>query len=382
MVLWHNHSYGTMEILQAKSVAGQVTKAPLADQGLDDALRLPFLALVGQQEMKLALLLTLINRQIGGLLLIGPRGTGKTTAVRGISRLLPSIKRSTCVHGCEEEAAFNLGVDAVCQDCAVKIGMGESITKTEPMRLMEMPLNARLEDVVGGINERIALEQRKIVLERGILSYADQNLLYIDEVNLLEDMITNAILDASAQGIFTVRRGPMSATYRSRLFLVGSMNPEEGSLRPQLQDRFGLRVIVTGLTDADERLEAYHRTLAYQQNPHKFVADWAYQTMLALADIQTARERLPNVKFANDAERIGMQWIQQLKIESHRAEIALFEAARAHAAADERELATLDDLRTVAPMALRQRHSQFIEQYLAVQEEENALIQQVIQAEG
>jgi len=367
-----------LEILETQSVAQKVIKAPLSDQGLDDALRFPFLALVGQDEMKLALLLSLINRQTGGLLLIGPRGTGKTTAVRGLINLMPTVKKSSCPYGCEEEAVFEHGVDAVCAECAVKVGMGEPITKSEPMRLIELPLNARLEDVVGGINERVALEQNKIVLNRGILSFADQNLLYIDEVNLLDDTITNAILDAAAQGIFTVRRGPMSATYRSRLFLVGSMNPEEGQLRPQLQDRFGLRVVVTALTDMEDRLEAYRRSSTYQKNPHKYTAEWQYYTDLALLDIQAARERLPNVTFEPDVEKIGMEWIQNLEIGSHRAEIALFEAARARAAADERETVLLDDLKTVAPLALRHRHSEFIADYLEVVKAENDRIQAVI----
>ena len=369
-----------LEILTKHSVAQKVIKSPLADQGLDDALRFPFLAIVGQEEMKLALMLSIINRQVGGLLLIGPRGTGKTTAVRGLINLLPSIRRSACPYGCEEEAVENFGIEAVCAECAVKVGMGQPITKSEPMRLAELPLNARLDDVVGGINERVALEQNKIVLNRGILSYADQNLLYIDEVNLLDDSITNAILDAAAQGIFTVRRGPMSATYRSRLFLVGSMNPEEGKLRPQLQDRFGLRVVVSALEEPEARLEAYRRAVAYQHNPHQFVAEWQHQTDLALLDIQEARERLPQVGFENGVEEIGIGWIKDLQIQSHRAEITLFEAARAYAAADERDQVTLDDLKLIAPMALRQRHSDFINHYVDGQEKENETIQQIINA--
>lgn len=367
-----------LEILETQSVAQKVIKAPLSDQGLDDALRFPFLALVGQDEMKLALLLSLINRQIGGLLLIGPRGTGKTTAVRGLINLMPTVKKSSCPYGCEEEAVFEHGIEAVCAECAVKVGQGEAITKSEPMRLIELPLNARLEDVVGGINERVAIEQNKIVLNRGILSFADQNVLYIDEVNLLEDSLTNAILDAAAQGLFTVRRGPMSATYRSRLFLVGSMNPEEGRLRPQLQDRFGLRVVVTALSDSEERLEAYRRASSYQQNPHKFTAEWQYYTDLALLDIQAARERLPNVTFEPGLEEIGIGWIQKLDIASHRAEITLFEAARARAAADEREVVILDDLKTVAPLALRHRQSEFISDYIELVDNEDSRIQEVM----
>src|SRR5512139_2174379 len=188
--------------------------------------------------MKTALLLSVINPAVGGVLLIGPRGTGKTTAVRGLVDLMPPVQRSLCPYGCEEEAAETWGMDALCPDCAAKMARGEPLTGLERMRLVELPLNARLEDVIGGINERMAIEQQKIRLERGILAHAHRNLLYIDEVNLLDDMIVDAILDAAAQGRVTVRRGPLAATYPAELMLVGSMNPEEGKLRPQIQDRF------------------------------------------------------------------------------------------------------------------------------------------------
>jgi magnesium chelatase subunit I len=367
-----------LEILTSQSLAHKVTSAPMEDMGLADSVRFPFLALMGQEEMKLALLLSLVNRNVGGVLLIGPRGTGKTTAVRGLIDLMPTVRRSKCPYGCEEEAAFNLGMDAICTDCAAKIGVGEPLTQIEPMHLIELPLNTRLEDVVGGINERIAIEQQKIKLDRGILSHADQNLLYIDEVNLLEDNIINAILDAAAQGMFTVRRGPMASTYRARLFLVGSMNPEEGDLRPQIQDRFGLRIVVRALADQDERLEAYRRSMGYQQNPSKFVARWQHETSQAASDIQQARERLPNVTFESGVEAIGLRWVQELQIESHRAEITMLEAARAYASLDERDKVTVDDLRIVAPMALRERYSKFITGYMTDQVQKDKIIQEII----
>jgi len=249
------------------------------------------------------------------------------------------------------------------------------------MRLIEIPLNARMDDVVGGINERVAIEQNKVQLERGILSHADQNVLYIDEVNLLDDAIVNAILDAAAQGMFTVRRGPMTAAYRARLFLIGSMNPEEGRLRPQIQDCFGPRVVVRGLKDLENRKEVYRRAVAYQQNPYDFVAQWNFETQQTAIDIQNARELLPNVIFEDGVEATGLKWVQELRIESHRAEITMFEAARAYAAADGREKASLTDLRIVALLALKQRQSDFITDYMGQQEEENQIIQAVITGE-
>ncbi|MBN1220120.1 MAG: ATP-binding protein [Anaerolineae bacterium] len=341
-------------------------------------LRYPFLAIVGQAEMKIALILALVNRAIGGVLLVGARGTAKTTAVRGLLDLMPVVERSTCEYGCEPEDIYNYGIDAVCKDCAQKFGMGDSLTRPELMRLVELPLNARLEDVVGGINERVALEQNRVELERGLLSQADQNVLYIDEVNLLDDLIIDAILDAAAQGQYTVRRGPLAATYRSRLTLIGSMNPEEGNLRPQIQDRFGLRVLVRGIQDPAERLEIYRRSTAYQNKPFKFVLDWTTETEAAAEEIAEARKRLAKVIFGNGVQAKGLRWIEKLKIDSHRAELTLFEAGRAHAAIDNRLEVTLDDLRAVAPMALRQRQTEFSEKFFADQQEADDHIQKVI----
>jgi magnesium chelatase subunit I len=158
------------------------------------------------------------------------------------------------------------------------------------------------------------------------------------------------------------------------------MNPEEGQLRPQLQDRFGLRVIVRALENDQDRLEAYHRSAAYQQNPYQFVSEWEAVTLLTAADIQAARTLLPDVKIGKKTEKTGIRWVQDLEIESQRAEITLFEAARAYAAADQRKTVRLNDLRAVAPMALRQRHSNFMTDYMKQQAEEQQQIMAVIDA--
>ena len=227
------------------------------------------------------------------------------------------------------------------------------------------------------MNERIAVQQGRVRLS-GDLARADQNLLYIDEVNLLDDVIADAILDAAAQGSYTVRRGAMAGTYRSRFVLIGSMNPEEGRLRPQIADRFGLRVPVQGLMNRDERYEVYRRARRYRENRRRFVAEWASVTAAAREEIVLARELLQETELSDEAIEIGLALVQQLGIDSHRAEYAMFEAARAHAAADGRDVADVADIRAVAPMALRQRRSQFMVEFFEQQTAEDEQIREHI----
>lgn len=372
------HTSMLMRLLENRP-SKRILKVAAEDMGLAENLPFPFMALVGQVEMRTALLLAVINPNVGGVLLIGPRGTGKTTAARGLSDLLPYVEHSTCIYGCMPEDYEIEGPDGVCEDCAAKLQAGQKITRTEPVRLIELPLNARLEDVIGGINERIALQENRVRLERGILSRADRNLLYVDEVNLLDDDIVDAILDAASQGHYTVRRGPMRATYRSRFVLIGSMNPEEGSLRPQILDRFGLRVMVSGLTDPEERMQVYDHVLKFRTSPRAFIRAFDDETYYAREDVIAAREMLPLVTLSPEAQKLGLRLVQELNIHSHRAEFTMFEAARAYAAADGRTLVTMDDLRVVAPMALRMRRSEFIENFFAAQQVEDHQINQTFE---
>jgi len=348
------------------------------DEGrVTEPLPFPFLAIVGQQEMKLALLLGLINPNVGGILLIGPRGTAKTTAVRSLLDILPQVERSTCFYGCLPEDIEIGGIGAVCPDCAKKYGEGQPLTAPDPVRLIELPLNARIEDVVGGIDERAAAHERMRV-RRGILAQADRNLLYIDEINLLGDDIVDSILDAAAQGSYTVRRGPVAATYRSRFVLVGSMNPEEGRLRPQILDRFGLRVIVRGLEDAEERLEAYRRVQSYLANPREMIGQFSAEMEAAASEIRVARERVRKVVVPDKVANPAIKLVQKMGIDSLRAEITWFESARAYAAADGRDEITPGDLKAVAPMTLRLRRSQYMNEYfkgqLGEEKEMNTLL--------
>ena len=357
------------QLLDRASSRRFIEAPPPEDLGLAESLNFPFLALVGQSEMKLALLLAVINPNVGGVLLLGPRGTGKTTAARGLTDLLPNVPRSRCTYGCLPEDIETGGLDAVCPDCARRYGEGEPLTYTDPVRLVELPLNARLEDVIGGLDERAAVHNR-MRLNRGLLSRSDHNLLYVDEVNLLTDDIVDAILDAASQGTYTVHRGPLAATYRARFVLIGSMNPEEGRLRPQILDRFGLRVVTRGLASRDERLEAYRRTVAYKTSPRRVILDFAEATDIVREEIAAAREAMPGVGLSPQAERFGLRLIESLGIDSLRAEITLFEAAKAHAMADGRDRATPADVRSVAPMTLRLRRSAFMKDFFSSQARE------------
>ncbi len=347
------------------------------DSGIAEVIPFPFLAMVGQVEMKYALLLALINPAIGGVLLIGPRGTGKTTAVRGLVDLLPEIPRSLCYYGCMPEDIETGGIDAVCPNCAKKYGRGEPLAAMDKIRLVELPLNARIEDVVGAADENDSGHEY-LRLHRGILAHADRNLLLVDEVNLLADDVIDAILDAAAYGSYTVKRGASTAAYRARFVLIGTMNPEEGRLRPQIMDRFGLRIVVQGLENKEQRLEAYKRVQSYLSNPRSVMKEYGNETRTAQVEVQIARDILPEVKLPDKLTDQGLELIRSLNIDSLRAEITLFEATKAIAALDNRKVATQEDFEVIAPMALRMRRSGFIETYLSDQSKEEVEIRQAV----
>jgi magnesium chelatase subunit I len=348
------------------------------ESGIAENSNFPFIAIVGQYEMKLALTLSLINPNIGGVILIGPRGIGKTTAVRGLIDLLPQIDVSLCHYGCMEEDILHNGIDSVCPDCAEKYGKNLPLSKKENVHLVELPLNAKLSNVIGGIDKRQQIHH-KMKIKRGILAMSDKNILYIDEINLLNDEIINAILDAAAMGKYTIRRGPISATYQSRFSLIGSMNPEEGILRPQILDRFGLRVITKGLSNETERYLAYQRAIEYKNNPLNLIKIYENETLIAKEELIEARNLIKDVQVPDDIAHYGIKLINLLKIDSIRAEISLFESAKALSAANKKLIVSIDDLKTVAPIALRLRTSQFMSNFINQQELNDQVIKDHIE---
>jgi magnesium chelatase subunit I len=359
-----------LELLRS-SPSYQISQMGYVDRGLADAEPFPFPAIVGQYEMKLALILSVINPSVDGVLLLGPRGTAKTTAVRALTNLLPTVRRSLCENGCTEKMLEEGGMDAICMTCAEKVGYGEPLTEEERVRIVNLPLNARRDDVVGGIDERLAMEQQRVRLEQGILAQADGHILYIDEINMLDRTIVNAILDAAAQGFYSVRRGPQKLTYRSRFLLVGSMNPEEGNLGPQLMDRFGLRAVVRGLTDPEARYRAYEQAMWYRRDPEGMAAAYAQEMVSLAEEVQTARQQLDDVDISEEAVGKGLGLIQEMDIDSHRAEITLFEAGRAFAAANDRDVAGVEDIAAVAHLALRFRHTTGLDDFFDRQQAED-----------
>ena len=312
----------------------------------------PFAAIIGQDEAKLALLLAAINPRVGGVLLSGPKGTGKTTLVRGAGQLLPALSRATCPYGCDLD-----GVN-ICAECAETLARGERPrTRKVPGEIVELPINAQLDDVVGAIDLRAALERSTIDFRPGLLARANRNVLYVDEINLLSDLVVDALLDAAAQGVVHVKRGQHAIDYPSRFTLIGTMNPEEGELRPQITDRIGLRVFVQSAASFGERLEIYRRNAAFGRNPRAFAEAYASETKKLRGKLAAALRRIDVVTVSPEAEAVAIEAVARLGIDSHRTEFVALESASALAAWEGRETATAADVARVLPLAARLRRS-------------------------
>ena len=280
----------------------------------------PFTAIVGQDEMKLALLLNAINPSIGGVLIEGEKGTAKSTAVRALPSLLPAME-----------------------------------TGADTMTVVELPINATEDRVVGSINLEKALQEGVKAFEPGILHAAHQNILYVDEVNLLDDHIVDILLDVAAMGVNTVEREGVSHSHPSRFILVGTMNPEEGDLRPQLLDRFGLSVMVYGEQDPAQRMEVIKRRLAFGDAPQAFIASYEESERALYERLLQARKLLPTIIPSDDSLLKIASISIGVGVDGHRPDITMMHTARAHAAFHGRSQIVDDDIKVASRLTLKHR---------------------------
>ena len=310
----------------------------------------PFSAIVGQDEMKLAILIAAVDASVGGLLVFGDRGTGKSTAVRSLAALLPKMR---VVDGCP----YGCAPTSPCPACAAREDAPRRLAKSHlvPVPVVDLPLGATEDRVVGALDLERALSDGVKAFEPGLLARANRGFLYIDEVNLLEDHLVDLLIDVAASGENVVEREGLSVRHPARFVLVGSGNPEEGELRPQLLDRFGLSVEVQTPDDVPSRVQIVKRRDAYERDPEAFVETWKKEDERVRRRIVAARARLPDVQVPDAVLERGAALCMSLGTDGLRGELTLMRAARALAALDGDAAVGDLHLRRVAAPALRHR---------------------------
>ena len=315
-------------------------------------LNFPFTAIVGQEKMKLALVLNAINPRLSGVLIRGEKGTAKSTAVRSLAMLLPTLK---VVDGC----AFHCDPDIphkVCMNCRKKLDEGAELGVDERQTfVVNLPVNATEDRVVGTLDLEHAIKKGEKRFEPGVLADANRGILYVDEVNLLDDHIVDVLLDSAAMGVNSIEREGVSYTHPAEFILVGTMNPEEGELRPQLLDRFGLCVQIEGISDPEQRVEVVRRWVGFEENPKAFIKDWSDAEAKLREQIAHARELLPQVKISDDLLHKIARLSIEIGVDGHRADIIMMKTAKTTAAFHQRTEVTFDDLEESADMALQHR---------------------------
>jgi magnesium chelatase subunit I len=314
----------------------------------------PFSAIVGQEMMKLGLILNAIDSGIGGVLLEGQKGAAKSVTVRGLAELLPTIE---VVQGCRFSCDPNV-LEKLCFECKERFPdtPASEIPREERMVfVVDLPLNATEDRVVGTINVEKILTQGLKAFEHGILAEANRALLYVDEINLLDDYIVDVLLDAAAMGVVTVEREGVSVSYPAKFIIIGSMNPEEGALRPQLLDRIGLVVKIRGIENVEERIEIVKRRDDFDKDPAVFRRKYAASQEELRKRIADARKRLPKVECAEETVKLITRICLEFGTDGHRADLCIERAARAHAAFQGRDTVTTDDIAVVAEFALPHR---------------------------
>ncbi len=311
----------------------------------------PFSAIVGQEEMKLALLIASVDPSVGGVLVLGDRGTGKSTAVRALAALLPQMRvNEGCRYHCDPAAAGSW-----CEACREQVKTAPMKTRLAPVSVVDLPLGATEDRVVGALDLERALVQGVKAFEPGLLARAHRGFLYIDEVNLLEDHLVDLLIDVAASGENVVEREGLSIRHPARFVLVGSGNPEEGELRPQLIDRFGLAVEVTTPTELGARVEVVRRRDAYERDSVAFLEKWKKPDDRLRRQLVAARARLPGVAVPDAAVEQAARLCMMLGTDGLRGELTLIRAARALASLEGDDSVGDAHLRRIAPAALRHR---------------------------
>lgn len=308
----------------------------------------PFSAIVGQDQMKTALILNAVNPSIGGVLIKGERGTAKSTSVRSLAALLPE---HDVVLGCDFQCDPS-DPDSMCERC--RISKDNQIVK-EKMKVVELPVSSTEDMVVGTLDISTAIKTGDKKFEPGVLAQAHRNILYVDEINLLNDHIVDVLLDAAAMGVNTIEREGISYSHPSRFILVGTMNPEEGDLRPQLLDRFGLCVNVEGLTDPETRLEVILRREEFEADPKKFIKKWAKADSDLAKKITKAQKLLSKVEIPKPMLQMIVSICIDLGVDGHRGDINMMKTSKTLAAYAGRKEVNEDDIKQAAELVLAHR---------------------------
>lgn len=312
----------------------------------------PFAAIVGQERMCRALLLNAVNPRIGGVLIRGERGTAKSTAARALAALLPEVAVvADCRFGCNP-----LRPTTWCTECQERSANGEDLpVRRRRTPFVELPVSATEDRVVGTLDIERAIKEGERHFEPGVLAAANRGLLYIDEVNLLDDHVVDVLLDSAALGMNIIEREGISFSHPARYILVGTMNPEEGDLRPQLLDRFALSVEIRGLSQPIDRVLIMERNIAFEADPGSFRDEWRAREHGLSKQIEQARELVEEVSYTRVNLHLIASLTSSFKVDGHRADLVILKAARAHAAFEGRNSISDLDIVLAAELALPHR---------------------------
>jgi Mg-chelatase subunit ChlI len=312
----------------------------------------PFTAIVGQHRMCRALILNAIDTRIGGVLIRGERGTAKSTAARALAALLPPVQVvKGCRFGCDPNKPITW-----CTECRERFKEDEELpVETKPTPFVNLPVSATEDRVVGTLDIEKAIQKGERHFEPGVLAAANRGLLYIDEVNLLDDHVVDILLDSAAMGMNIVEREGISFSHPARFILVGTMNPEEGDLRPQLLDRFALSVDIHGILDPRQRVQIMERNLAFESDPEAFRKKWLPKEQELSEQIAQARKLVDQVHYSTRDLLVIADLTAKMQVDGHRADLVILKAARAHAAFEGREDINPRDIALAAELALPHR---------------------------